>query len=188
MFASLLAMLGSPTCCAATIWNGPSITFTKASFADTTLAENQDRLTDKVWLTRNNTAGIYNASVENFFDQPVQVIDSISPAGTAWAFGSGADYESLTFDTWIKTIEQRPAGPDNNMLDRPMVLHLIEDDIYLDIMFTDWGVGSGSGGNFTYVRSTPNPIPEPGAGLLAAGLLALHMVQSRLRLRRKLWE
>lgn len=177
-------MVEVPRCPAATIWDGPAITFTKGSFVDITVAENQDRLTDKVWLTRNNTAGIFNARAEPFFDQPLQVIDSISPAGTAWAFGSAAEYESLTFDTWIKTIEQRPAGPDNNMLDRPMVLHLLEDDIYLDIMFTDWGVGSGSGGNFTYIRSTPNPIPEPAAGLLAAGLLALLLAPARAGLRR----
>ena len=37
----------------AIVWDGPPVTFTKASFADWTLPENQDRITSNVWLTRS---------------------------------------------------------------------------------------------------------------------------------------
>jgi hypothetical protein len=42
------------------IWEGPNITFTKAHNADWTLAANQDRITDKVYFTRQSKAPIYN--------------------------------------------------------------------------------------------------------------------------------
>ena len=47
------------------VWNGPSITFTKPDFADWTLPENQDRLTNDVWLTRRNTRPLFNIVVES---------------------------------------------------------------------------------------------------------------------------
>jgi hypothetical protein len=36
-------------------------TFTKNANTDPSLKENQDRISDKVWLTRGNQYGIYNA-------------------------------------------------------------------------------------------------------------------------------
>ncbi len=45
---------------AQTIWSGPDSTFTKAANADWTLETNQDRLTDKVWFTRQSKKPIYN--------------------------------------------------------------------------------------------------------------------------------
>lgn len=44
----------------ATIWDGPDMTFTKEAYADWTLAENQDQITDTVWLTRQNRMVLYN--------------------------------------------------------------------------------------------------------------------------------
>jgi hypothetical protein len=134
---------------AQTVWTGPDMTYVKAPFTDTALEENQDRITSIVWLTRGNTAGIYNAHTES------QYSDFSSPADTEWAFGSAADYESLSFADWETTIGSNPI---TNMLNNPMVLHLITDDIYIDVTFTDWSQGNGmgqpSGGGFTYIRST----------------------------------
>jgi hypothetical protein len=45
------------------------------------------------------------------------------------------------------------------MLGRDAVLHLIAEDIYIDIRFTNWA--QRSGGGFTYVRSTPPPASPP---------------------------
>jgi hypothetical protein len=165
----LLTCVSALPCSAVTIWSGPSVSFSKDSFADPSLATNQDRLTDSVWLTRGNLEGIYNARSEMSFDYPeppLTVLDSPSPLGTMWAFGTTDDIGSLTFDTWLKTIEQNPP----NSVNQPMVVHLTDDDIYLDLMFTAWGVGNGAGGSFAYTRSTPDPIPEPGAAVLALGL------------------
>jgi hypothetical protein len=46
----------------ATVWTGDVINFSKSDDADPALATNQDRITNQVWITRNNGEGgqIYN--------------------------------------------------------------------------------------------------------------------------------
>jgi hypothetical protein len=56
--ASLFAL--APGASAAEIWTGPRIDFSKEAGADWTLPENQDRITDNVWLTRQDTKPLYN--------------------------------------------------------------------------------------------------------------------------------
>ena len=151
-----------------TIWNGPPIEFSKPSFGDATLAENQDRITDNVWITRNNTRGLYNAASETFQGDP-------SPAGTMWALGTTDDLESLEFRPWLEIFGL--AGPlsgigthvNNGGLPEDFVLLLTDENIAIDLTLTGWGVGGGAGGSFSYIRSTP--IPEPASlGLLAAAV------------------
>ena len=43
-----------------TIWSGANLTFTKDSGADWTQEANQDRLTDHVWITRQDSKPMYN--------------------------------------------------------------------------------------------------------------------------------
>ncbi len=151
---------------AAIVWTGPTITFTKADFADWTLAENQDRITDSVWITRANSQGIFNIAVEEFYVPA-------SPQDTEWAYGHAADYQSLTFKPWVQWHMNNPL----RTIGVDAVLHLISDDIYIDIKFLSWTQGA-AGGGFSYERSTP--IPGPSAlPLLAAG--ALTMGRSRRR-------
>ena len=168
---AVVVWLVAATSSASTIWNGPAISFTKVALADPNLAENQDRITDKVWLTRGNTQGIYNAKTEAVFDKPPIILNSISPAGTEWAFGTTDDIESLSFDTWIRTVGQSPPSS----VGQPMVLHLVEDDIFLDLTFTAWGTSRGAGGSFSYRRSTA-VIPEPSSLLLIAALASAGIV------------
>jgi hypothetical protein len=55
----------------------------------------------------------------------------------------------------------------------PGVLHVISNDIYLDITFASWT--QQTGGGFSYTRSTPveAPVPEPSsAALLIVGVVA----------------
>jgi len=125
-----------------TIWDGPKTTFTKNNFSDWTLVDNQDRISDKIWLTRQNLRGIFN-----FFSES-RYIDT-SPADTEWAFGTTDDIATLTFDTWFKTHDKNPEGTIN----KDMVLHLISDDIYIDIKFLSW-TSRDNGGGFSYDRST----------------------------------
>jgi len=127
---------------AQTIWTGPTMTFSKANFVDWTLAENQDRITDIVWITRADTHGIFNIFSENSYTE------EFSPADTEWAFGTTSDALILSYDPWEEAIGTPP-----DMMNLDMVVHLITDDIYIDIKFTAW-TGGGNGGGFTYERST----------------------------------
>ena len=147
---------------AATIWNGPVTLFSKANGADPTQAVNQDRLTPDVWITRDGSLGLYNAKTEFTFTH------SFSPADTEWANGTTANYSSLSYtdwNTWAHGVNPTPPST----VGVNAVLHLISDDIYIDIDFTSWSVG---GGGFSYLRSTPTLVPEPAAGLLLLGGLA----------------
>jgi hypothetical protein len=140
-FFIILASIGY----AQTIWTGPTITFTKADGADWTQAANQDRITSNVWLTRQNNQGIFNIVSESSYTS------SFSPDVTEWAFGTSADISTLTFDNWEDTIGGNPPS----MVNQDMVLHLIADDIYIDIKFLSWAEGrSGGQGGFSYERST----------------------------------
>jgi hypothetical protein len=130
-----------------TLWTGPSTTFTKADYADWTLAENQDRITDNVWITRADQQGIFNIAKEDDY-----LFTSSTPSNTLWAFGNTDDgIASLSFDYFLETIDYEPPA----MLDRDMVLQLVPYDIYIDIRFTSWTTGDVvGGGGFSYIRAT----------------------------------
>ncbi|MEL6535884.1 MAG: cadherin repeat domain-containing protein [Bacteroidota bacterium] len=124
------------------IWTGPTMTFTKAEEADPTLEANQDRLTNSVWITRGNDGGqIYNAVTESVADK------DDSPADTEWAFGNTAEIATLTFGTFRGAL-----GKPKDIVGRDLVLHLISDDVYIDVKFTAWSASKKGG--FTYERST----------------------------------
>jgi hypothetical protein len=166
------------------VWTGPSITFAKPpNFADPTLPANQDRLTDNVWLTRGDTRQLFNIRIESGADTRE------SPLDTEWAFGptqpgnpgpiTASNHANLVFDAFVPALAN---GVGDNILSfGPGVLHLISDDIYLDIKFTSWKIGGG--GDFSYIRSTPSqaPVPEPAsAALLVTGAAWLGMVAGRI--------
>jgi len=128
---------------AQTIWTGTTTTFTKVNNADWTLEANQDRITNNVWITRANNGGIFNIVTE------ADYTGSSSPADTEWAIGTTANIGSLTFQNWEDTSGSNPPS----LVNQDMVVHLITEDIYIDIKFLSWSSG-GSGGGFSYERST----------------------------------
>ncbi len=134
-------------------WSNGSTTVTKEDNADWTLAANQDRITDNVWITRQDKRGLYNFRWEA---PPYSYDYTSSPVNTEWAYGNAADWESLDFQswaTWASTPPDRPTPPDT--VDQDAVLHLIKEDVYLDIRFTSWtSGGGGGGGGFSYDRAT----------------------------------
>jgi glucose/arabinose dehydrogenase len=134
---------------AATVWNGPLMTYTQPA-PDPAQAANRDQLTPNVSLTRALNAGIFNGVTETFYTH------FASPADTEWAIGSLADYATLTYADWETAGGGRPVL---NLPGQQLVVHLISEDIYLSLKFTALG-GHGVGG-FSYERSTPSSANVP---------------------------
>lgn len=133
-------------CCthAATVWNGPPITYSQPA-TDPTQPADQDRITARVWLTRAASGGLFNAVTET-------AATANSPADTEWAFGTLDHYASLSYTNWLAWLNgQSPVS----LVSQQAVLHLISEDIYIALQFTLWG-SHGTGG-FAYQRSTPAP-------------------------------
>lgn len=149
-----LVLITTGTASSATVWDGPVVTFTEPAGGSGSDPANQDRLTADVWITRNTLMGLYNAFSEGGYSH------YYSPAATEWAYGNLADYGTLTYTNWEGMFGGNAGGGPNSTLNRPTVLHLINDDIYLQVTMMSWGI-QGAGG-FSYQRTTPHavsPIP-----------------------------
>ena len=128
-------------------WNlrldNESVFFSKADYADWTLEENQDRITENVWITRQNQRGIYNIAVESIFDRD----DYDSPLGTQWYEGTTS--ENLDdYGTWNDAADSDPF----DLPGKTLALYLEEDDYYFDVLFHTW-TSNGAGGGFSYTRT-----------------------------------
>jgi hypothetical protein len=151
----LVAALTSPgpLWAEAVVWSGFDFTFSKPSGGSPSNPANQDRITDQVILTRDSLRGIYNIAQESSYSNS-------SPADTRWAFPANnpgktiaaANWADLTFAAWRAAHNDNPPGT----LGRNAVVHLVSDDIYLDIRFLAWG--QRGSGEFSYIRAIP---PEP---------------------------
>lgn len=127
----------------ASIWTGPTLVFEKAPDLDPTLEENQDRITENVWITRGTDGGqIYNIKIEPEFDKDT------SPQGTRWAIGTIDEIENLEFKPFRAAVDKP-----KDVVGKDLVMYLVEDNIYLSVKFTSWGVEMD--GSFAYERSTP---------------------------------
>ena len=125
------------------IWRGATISFNKQDGTNQNLEENQDRIRNNVWITRGNSGGqIFNIAINSTANK----IES--PVGTEWAIGTLDEIDNLSFDYFRNTIS-RP----KNVIGKNLVLHLIEDDIYLTVKFISWS--QGKRGGFSFERSTP---------------------------------
>jgi hypothetical protein len=140
----ILVLAAAPLMDAATLWNGPLITYNQPS-PDPTQVTNQDRITPDVWLTRATSKGLFNAFYETN-------ATALSPTNTEWAFGTLTNYASLHYTNWLAWLNG--ASP-TILVGQQVVVHLISDDIYMSIQFTKW-IPMGNGG-FAYQRSTPTP-------------------------------
>ena len=141
------------------LWQGANITFTKADNADPNSEAAQDRITDMVWITRGNKGMLYNVragdgSVNGCTD------GAVVPTDTEWAKGSITDgVENLTFVKFTEYPLQFNENCTFNGIETfgSGVLHLISENIYIDINFLSWTAGrGGGGGGFSYERSTPS--------------------------------
>ena len=123
------------------ICNGPIKFFEKKDNTNQLEKTNQDSITENVIITRGNNGGqIFNIAKENEADKYK------SPIGTEWAIGSLNQIDSLVFKDF------RLAVKPQYVVGKKLVLHLIEEDIYLSVEFKSWS--SGKKGGFSYERST----------------------------------
>ncbi|MCA9304517.1 MAG: hypothetical protein KC996_10380 [Phycisphaerales bacterium] len=146
------------------VYSGYDHSFSYAGFGDIHDAANQDRITDNVWITRSTSQGIFNIAQESSYQGTGS--SGPSPIGTMWAFGTTADYDTLSYTTWASLHQASPPS----LVNQAVVVYLEDDDIYIDLMFTSWSTGGGGGG-FSYVRSNV-PTPASGALLGLGGLIA----------------
>lgn len=167
---------------AATVWTGPWVEFSKTASNNPGQEHYQDRLSPIVWLTRGGSQGLFNIAQETNY----QRFAHISPAGTEWAFWdtganpfsdfSADDWESLTFSPWDMALGGH-GQLKTQIIERPGVVHLIEEDIYFDIQFLEWTDPTG-GSVVRYIRTSPVPVPAAG-WLLASGLALLGFLKRR---------
>ena len=93
-----------------------------------TNAANQDMLSDTVALTRDFRGGMFNALYQD--DQ----YNYLAPSNTEWALlPEGKTFEEgrcqMRFCNWNECF---------SMVGKPGVVHLMQEDVYYNIMFTNW--------------------------------------------------
>jgi len=168
------------------VWTGPNVTFTKSGTADPTLAANQDRITNNVWLTRGSMEGMFNIAPGH----ETAYVRFTSPTDTEWATDAmptnagdtitASNFQNLEFTTWAGAYGGPGTALISNITTRDAVVHLLTDDVYLNLRFSSFS----SGGNFTYQRST---VPEPNSlacWLVALGALSRRRFRGHARARR----
>lgn len=154
---AFVAML-MPSARAQIIWNGPTINFSGGASALISVPPADVIIPGAVSLTRHGNGWLYNTNV----DACAQCAAG-TPSDTEWAFGALSDYASLTYET-MDVLRANEANFDFGAIlvtvpPSPMVLHLINQNIYIQVTFTSWpqhGVGT-----FAYTRTTPAAAPPP---------------------------
>lgn len=172
---------------APTVWSGPTMTFVKsgADTADTTDPLNQDRMTDSVWLTRGAVEGMFNIAPgheDNY-------VRHTSPDDTLWATSvipanvgktiAASNWQQLLFTNWAPAYGGPGSQLAGNITTRNAVVHLLTDDIYLDLTYTLFT----SGGEYSYIRSTPAAVPEPSTAAMVIDASALFAYVRRRKCR-----
>jgi hypothetical protein len=160
------------------VFTGLDYNFTKPNGADIDDPQFQDRLTQSVWLVRGDSQGLFNKKTETEWN-------ATSPQDTEWATYinnpgdtiSATNWASLDFDNWVDAYGGTGGGNlPTRLTGGNAVLHLIPEDIYLDVRFTSWAAGRDlEGAGFSYLRSIIT-VPEPhsiGLAALAVSLLGL---------------
>ena len=158
-----LLLVFSCVCCAETaiaipvVWTGLNTTFSKVGTDDPALPASQDRLTDNVWLTRGSTEGIFNIAPGH----EIGYTRFTSPADTQWATDvmasnvgkviTATNWQDLSFTDWAPAYGGPGSRLGSNITTHNAVVHLVTDDIYLNLAFSQFD----SGGDFAYQRSTP---------------------------------
>lgn len=140
VFLLLLSGVAQKTS-AATLWTGANTNFTQSTsnFTDVLIP-------GAVSLCRNFSQWLFNPAGGDQGPAPG------TPTDTEWAFGSLANYASLSYQSFDSL---RNGDLSSLLVGNPMVVHLINEDIYLSLTFSAW---PQHGGFFAYTRSTPGTV------------------------------
>ncbi len=136
---------------AATLWTGPATNFTQSASSLT-----DELIPGAVSLTRAYSQWLYNP------DAGDQGPGTDTPTDTEWAFGTLDNYQGLSYAPFAT---YRNGDLSGALVGNPMVVHLINEDVYLSLTFSQW---PQHGGFFAYTRSTPGA--AGGITLTAAGV------------------
>jgi len=121
-----------------------TVVFTKPDSADWTLEENQDRITDNVWITRKDIQSIFNIAQEAGFSW-----DNGSPVGTLWADTATAVADSESYTNFVA---MNSGGP-QSLIGETVSMYLPQDGLYFDVTFLSYS-GGDTGGGFSYSRTS----------------------------------
>lgn len=125
------------------VWSGRTLSFVRPDNVDWTQPQFQDHITPNVWITRKASMGIFNIKQEAGYV-------ATSPKDTEWATGDAVNHAALTFKPWVQWAANNPPST----VGVNAVVHLISEDIYIDIRIDSW-TSSSLGGGFSYHRGEP---------------------------------
>jgi hypothetical protein len=133
------------------LWSGRNFVFSRPNFANWTQPQYSDHVSPTVWLTRKDTAGLFNIIEESDWS-------ATSPAGTEWAAGDAVDRVTLTFQPW----DAWCAGDPANVVGVNAVMHVIAEDLFVEIRLDAWSTDA-AGAGYSYTRAM-QPVTTFGRG------------------------
>ncbi len=122
---------------------GTPVTFTKENYEDII-----DEISDAVHIKRDSSRGIYNSVTESSYDN----VDYTSPADTEWnsdGWSILTNIKDRSYLSWAISLEY---NPQEFLVDREMLMHIISEDRYFLVKFSSWTSGA-MGGGFSYERT-----------------------------------
>src|SRR6266481_5571547 len=149
----VLVVVAAPFTHAATLWTNANLTYTQPGPGAVDVL-----VPGKVSLARGGAGALYNPAAGELGPN----INGTSPIDTMWAFGELTNFAGLSYVTF-GSLRGAAAGFNLSsvLTNKPMVVHLANEDIYLAVKFTYWIKGPHTGSGFAYVRSTPTPTAIP---------------------------
>lgn len=132
-----------------------TLLFTKIPYADYTLEENQDLISEDIILTRGKIRGLFNIAQESKFDSD----NYDSPFGTEWTYGLTEGNNYTEYDP----------GTSNFYADDEYSMYIPEENRFFDMYFHEWTQGGqGSGVSYTRVETVPWLSNSPDNGTITA--------------------
>lgn len=129
----------------------PQVSFTKPDYETATV----DKISDGVWLARENNGPLYNAAKEPYSEQRV------SPFNTRWNSVYTDDRPGYYGFDDLTNLESRVYSPftgaldgsiGNNIIGTDLIMHDLTTDTYYKFVFDGW-TNNNNGGGFSYTRT-----------------------------------